>query len=85
MLTIFVPPIFLIGIERARLLPKNRAIKFSLDVSILVLELYFAVPLGLALYSRQGTISASELEPEFHAVKNARGELIKEFVFNKGL
>ena len=51
-LTIFVPPIALIGLERARIMPKNRFAKFSVELSLLVLELYFAVPLGLALYAR---------------------------------
>jgi len=51
-LTIFVPPFLLIGLERARMMPKNRFAKFSTEMSLLCLELYFAVPLGLAIYSR---------------------------------
>ena len=84
-LTIFVPPVILMGMERARMMPNNKVGKLSVELSLLCLELYFAVPLGLALYSRQGTISATELEPEYQSVKNARGEIVTEFVFNKGL
>jgi len=84
-LTIFVPPIVLVGLEKARLMPTNKVGKFSAEMSLLALELYFAVPLGLAMYSRQGTIAAEDLEPEFHKVTNSKGTLIKEFVFNKGL
>ena len=50
--TIFVPPIMLVGLEKARMVPKNKVLKFGLDMSLLTLELYFAVPLGLALYAR---------------------------------
>ena len=85
MLTIFVPPLFLMGIEKGRMMPKNKPGKLSVEISLLLLELYFAVPLGLALYSRQGLISAKDLEPEFKQIKDSKGKLIDEFVFNKGL
>ena len=60
-----MPPLFLMGIEKARMMPKNKPGKLSVEISLLLLELYFAVPLGLALYSRTGTIKSSDLEPEF--------------------
>lgn len=50
-LTIFAPPIALMGLEKAHLIPKNKVLKFGLETSLLVSELYFAVPLGLAMYS----------------------------------
>lgn len=34
------------------MIPKNKFLKFGLDMSLLTFELYFAVPLGLALYAR---------------------------------
>lgn len=84
-LTIFVPPFILVALEKARMMPKLKPLKYTVEFSLLALELYFAVPLGLALYSRTGTIAAKDLEPEFHAIKDTKGDLIKEFVFNKGL
>jgi len=51
--------------EKARIVPKNKFLKLGLDLTLLTGELYFAVPLGLALYARHGTIKSSELEPEF--------------------
>ena len=53
-LTIFAPPIALIGIEKAQMTPKSKPLKFCLEISLLAGELYLAVPLGLALYDRQG-------------------------------
>ena len=85
-LTIFVPPVCLMGLERAKLMPKNRVAKFSVELALLCLELYFAVPLGLALYSRQGTVAAKVLEPEFHEIRDEKsGKFVSEFIFNKGL
>lgn len=84
-LTIFMPPVALVALERARLMPTNKPLKFTVEFSLLALELYFAVPLGLCLYSRVGTIAAKDLEPEFHGIKDTKGDLINEFTFNKGL
>jgi hypothetical protein len=61
--TMFVPPIILIGLERANMLPKRSPGKYSLEFSLLFLQLYFAIPIGLALFPRVGTIKAAELEP----------------------
>ena len=84
-LTIFIPPAILVGLERFSLMPKWKPLKLSVEISLLVLELYFAVPLGLALFPQYGTLNSSELEPEFQNIKNKQGDVIKEFVFNKGL
>ena len=47
-----MPPVILVAMERARMIPKNKYLKLGLDLSLLTFELYFAVPLGLALYAR---------------------------------
>ena len=83
--TIFVPPFALVALEKARLMPKHRVPKFTVEFSLLALELYFAVPLGLAMYSRYGTIAATDLEPEFQGLRDVHGNEIREFLFNKGL
>jgi hypothetical protein len=72
-------------IEKKRLMPKNFYVRTSLEAFFIGLELYFAVPVGIALYPRYGAIHASQLEPEFQNVTNRRGELVQDFVFNKGL
>ena len=59
------------ALEKAHLIPKNKVLKFGLETSLLVAELYFAVPLGLAMYSQNGTIAANELEPEFQGLKDS--------------
>jgi hypothetical protein len=80
-----MPPIMLFAIERARLMPSNFYAKTLLEVSLIALELYVAVPLGIALYPQQGRIKAEEVEPIYQNLKDENGNLIKEFLFNKGL
>ena len=77
--TIFLPPLILVGIERANMIPRSKPLKLALEISLLAGELYVAVPLGLAMYSRTGTILAEELEEEFRDLKDSRGNLITEF------
>ena len=62
-LTIFVPPAILLVLEKYKLMPKSKPLGQVLNISLLVFELYFAVPLGLALFPQYGALKASELEP----------------------
>ena len=61
----FVPPMILVGIDRVKMMPTRAPAKYTLELSLLCLQLYFAIPIGLAYFPRMGTIKASELEPEF--------------------
>lgn len=84
--TILLPPVLLLMIEKARLMPKNKYALEFVNFSVLLCELYFAVPTGIAMFPVRGEINASELEPEFQNFKDeTTGELIKVFLFNKGL
>ena len=64
-MTIFIPPGILVAMEKLKLMPKARLPKLSVEISLLALELYIAVPLGLALFPQYGSLKADELEPEF--------------------
>ena len=82
-------PTILVGLEKANMTPTRRPTKLALELGLLFLQLYFAIPVGLAYFPRMGTIKACDLEPEFQAIR-AKGagkenELITEFMFNKGL
>ena len=52
----FIPPLILMCLERARMMPGNKAGKLSIEITLMVLYLYLAAPLGLALYPQQGLI-----------------------------
>ena len=51
-LPIFAPSFVLIALEKARMIPKSKSLKFLLDTTLLASELYIAVPIGLAYYDR---------------------------------
>jgi hypothetical protein len=63
--TIFVPPVVLVALEKANMMPKRAPGKYLLEFTLLFVQLYFAIPIGLALFPRMGTIKAAALEPEF--------------------
>ena len=48
--TILLPPALLIGIEKARLMPKNKYAVEMVNFTVLLIELYFAVPTGIAMF-----------------------------------
>lgn len=47
------------------LMPKNKYAVEVLNLSMLLGELYMAVPVGVAMFPQRGSILASELEKEF--------------------
>ena len=61
--SMFIAPIVLIGLEKANLSPTRTPAKKALELWLVFLQLYFAIPVGLAYFPRMGTIQANELEP----------------------
>lgn len=82
---IFIPPFILFGIERAHMMPKNFYVKTTLEILAICFELYFAVPFAIGAYPQHGILKPNEIEEEFRAMTDSRGETLKEFIFNKGL
>lgn len=64
-LSMFVPPAILIAIEKAKMTPTRAPHKYALELSLLFIQLYCAIPISLALFPRMGTIKAADLEPEY--------------------
>ena len=85
-LPLMFPAAVLMGIERLGLMPKAALPLHTLRLTLLAMQLTFAVPLSMACYPQYQMIPASELEPEFHNLRSTvTGEVIKEFRYNKGL
>ena len=63
--TIFFPPVALLAVERMRMMPKNAVARTLVEAFFISIELYYSVPVGIALYPRVGKIAAKDLEPEF--------------------
>ena len=71
--TIFLPPIAIMGMERMRLMPKNWYARNLVEAVFFASELYICVPLGIAAYPREGKIRVEELEDEFADVRSKEG------------
>eukprot|EP00347_Sterkiella_histriomuscorum_P004533 403360099 len=82
---IFFPPTMLYLIEKKNMMPKNFYLRTCLEVSLIACELYFAAPMAISVYPQSATIQSTDLEKEFQELRDSRGEIIREFVFNKGL
>jgi len=48
--TIFIPPIFLVAIEKIGCMPGNFYLKTMLEATLIAGELYLAVPTGIAMF-----------------------------------
>ena len=82
----FLIPAIVLAVEKGKMLPTRAVPKYAFEFSLLFLQLYFAIPVALGYFPRMGSITASELEPEFQQIKSKDGTSFKtEFVFNKGL
>lgn len=71
--------------EKARVLPTNFVLKGTLETAVFFLTLYYAVPMGCAVFPQYGTIKVTEVEPEFLMKQGKDGKYLEEFMFNKGL
>ena len=73
------------ALDRAGLLPKHRVPKTALDLLVIALALYTALPISVSLFPPRGEINANLLEAEFREMKNGNGVVIEKFYYNKGL
>ena len=71
--TMFVAPITVMAVEKAKLTPTRAPSKLAFELSLVFCQLYFAIPIALGYFPRMGTIKAADLEPEFHAIKTKDG------------
>lgn len=55
------------------------------ELSLCAIALTFALPMSVALFQQRGMVTSEEIEEEFRGKKDAKGQEIKKFYFNKGL
>jgi hypothetical protein len=82
---LFIPAILFFGIEKMNMVPANPVLRLTLDMSLVFVNCYLAVPLSVAMFPKFSSIKASELEPEFQAIKGKDGKPITSFLYNKGM
>jgi len=71
--TIFIPPICLVAIEKVGMMPVNFYLKTILEAILIAGELYLAVPTGIAMFPQTAKIQACKLEEEFQQIKDSNG------------
>lgn len=78
-------PFFWKLFEMMKVAPKgSKGIIFA-DMLILVVNLTVSMPIALALFKQELTISKDKVEPQFRNIKDENGNIIEQFTFNKGL
>lgn len=80
-----LPGISMFFLDKMGLIPKAKAAKTILELTVISLSLWVALPLSVSLFPQRGDIAASEIEPEFNNRTNSRGEVITRYYYNKGL
>ncbi len=81
----FLPAAVFLGLEKMRCAPRGKLSTRSLELALIVLQLYIGLPLAIGAFEQFGTIKADDLEKEFQDLTNSKGQLISEFKYNKGL
>ncbi len=80
-----VPGVFFYMLDKKGMMPKNKVVDVVLQLGVLTVALWVALPLSVALFPSNGSLSVSEVEEEFRDLKLSTGEQVKTFTFNKGL
>lgn len=80
-----IPGLSMFLLDSAGLIPKSRAPKTILELTVIALSLWVALPLSVSLFPQRGEINANEIEEEFKERRNSKGQLVTKYFYNKGL
>ena len=61
----FVPPLLLYIIEKARMMPKNYWGRSFVELAACTIDIYLSVPLAIAMFPQTGKIGYRNIEKEF--------------------
>mmetsp|Transcript_18517 Transcript_18517/g.40297 ORF Transcript_18517/g.40297 Transcript_18517/m.40297 type:complete len:374 (-) Transcript_18517:454-1575(-) len=82
-------PVFLVAPMALSLmdpiLKKNRRLTLPFNITFVMLSFSFGLPAAIALFPQIGTVEASDLEDKFQHLRDARGNPVTCFRYNKGL
>lgn len=67
------------------LMPRNKMVSILLEGSLCAMALGISLPIAIALFPQEGSVKSEDLEEQFHDLKDAHGNSITQFYFNKGL
>ena len=72
-LPLFLPSLLIYSCEKLRIMPKKNPMLTAVQMTFFFGELYFAVPLAIAIYPQIGKIAAKDVEPHIREWKNEHG------------
>ncbi|EGC37114.1 hypothetical protein DICPUDRAFT_77275 [Dictyostelium purpureum] len=82
---LLLPPMVMSLFERMKFVQKYPKVKMPLNLAVIAAIFNTSLPAAIAMFPQESTISAKDLEPEFRNIKDKNGEIINEFIYNKGL
>ncbi|EFA77965.1 sideroflexin [Heterostelium album PN500] len=82
---LLLPPIVMSFVDKLKFVQKYPKVKLPINLAVIAAIFNSSLPAAIALFPQESTIETSKLEPRFHNLKDKDGNLIKEFIYNKGL
>ncbi|GAM18850.1 hypothetical protein SAMD00019534_020250 [Acytostelium subglobosum LB1] len=82
---LLLPPMVMSLVEKLSMVQRYPMVKMPLNLGLLAAIFNTSLPAAIAMFPQESTIDSASLEPEFQGLKDANGDLIREFTFNKGL
>ncbi len=72
-------------LDRVKVMPKARGPKMLVEVLVVSLSLWLALPFSIAIFPQYGSLPVESIEEEFRNLRTSKGEQVKRVTFNKGL
>lgn len=69
----FIPGISMFLLDKMGLIPSAKVPKTILELSVLAVALWVALPLSVSLFPQKGEISVNDVEPEFRNIMSTKG------------
>jgi len=79
------PPIIMGVLEKTKFVRSNPGSITGLNLAVIAVMLSTALPVAVAMYPQQVSISPQKLETKFHNLRDKNGKPITELYFNRGL
>ena len=71
--TFIIPGLSMFMLDRVGPIPKSKIPRTALELAVIAMSLWVALPLSVSLFPQRGEINANEIEPEFATRTNAKG------------
>lgn len=79
------PPLIMSIYDRTKLAATKPTIRPFVNVSVITMCLWAALPLAIGLFPQTSSITVDKLEDKFKNMTDSKGNKIETFYFNKGL